>query len=52
LKFKDADPNEPGSFRTIVAKGRVCNGLPGAIIITNLNEISSTPVQCNISCSQ
>jgi hypothetical protein len=51
LKFKDADPNEPGSFRTIIAKGRVCNGLPGALVVTNPNESPSTPVQCNRTCS-
>jgi hypothetical protein len=52
LKIKNADPNEPGSFLTIVARGRVCNGLPGAIIITNPNELPSLAVQCNVSCSQ
>jgi hypothetical protein len=51
LKFKDADPNEPGAFRTIIAKGRACNGLPGVLLITNINERPSLPFQCNQSCS-
>jgi hypothetical protein len=51
MKFKNAEPNEPGAFRTVVAKGRVCDGLPGALVITNPGESPSTPVQCNVSCT-
>jgi hypothetical protein len=50
LKIKSADPSEPGFFRTIIAKGRFCLGLPGALVVTNPDEIPSTPVQCNVSC--
>jgi hypothetical protein len=52
LKFKNADPGDPGAFRIIIAKGRVCNGLPGVVIITNLSEISSPPFFCNAMCPQ
>jgi hypothetical protein len=52
LKFRDADPNDPGSFRTLIAKGRVCNGLPGIILVTNINERASLPFQCHQSCPQ
>jgi hypothetical protein len=52
LKFKDADLDEPGFFRTIIAKGRICNtnALPGPIVITNPNEIPGIAFQCNTSC--
>jgi hypothetical protein len=51
LKFKDADPDEPGAFRTIIAKGRACNGLPGILLVTNPGERPNLPFQCNQSCS-
>lgn len=52
LKFKNADPGDPGAFRTIIAKGRICNGLPGATIIINPNEPPSIAFFCNQICSQ
>ncbi len=51
LKFKDGDISNPAFFRTIIAKGRVCNELPGALVVTNINEGPSAAFQCNTSCS-
>jgi hypothetical protein len=50
MKFKDAEPNVSGIFRTIIAKGRVCDALPGAIIVVNPNETPSAPFFCNQRC--
>jgi hypothetical protein len=50
LKFKDADPDEPGFFRTIITRKRICDALPGPIVITNPNEIPGIAFQCNTSC--
>src|SRR6266404_644864 len=49
LKFKGADATD-GSFTQIVAKGRFCDNLPGAIVITNPNGTSSAPVVCGERC--
>ncbi|MBI3653539.1 MAG: hypothetical protein HY231_21115 [Acidobacteria bacterium] len=50
LKFKHADADHPGFFRTIVVKGRVCASLPGTVIVHNPGENSSPPFACNLSC--
>ncbi|MEW6127445.1 MAG: hypothetical protein AB1757_10450 [Acidobacteriota bacterium] len=50
LKFKDPD-TVVGGFSTIIAKGRMCNGLPGAIVIVNPGETPSQPFFCNQSCN-
>lgn len=49
LKFKGADATD-GSFTQIVAKGRFCDNLPGAIVITNSNGTSSAPMVCGERC--
>lgn len=49
LKFKGADASD-GSFTQIVAKGRFCDNLPGAIVITNSNGTSSAAVICGERC--
>jgi hypothetical protein len=48
LKFKGADPD--GTFTSVVAKGKFCNGLPGEIVITNPDGTSSAPVFCGARC--
>jgi len=49
LKFKGADATD-GSFTQIVAKGKFCDGLPGAIVITNPDGTSSAPAVCGERC--
>lgn len=49
LKFKGADATD-GAFTQIVAKGRFCDNLPGAIVITNADGFSSAPVVCGERC--
>jgi hypothetical protein len=49
LKFKGADASD-GTFTQIVAKGKFCDGLPGAIVITNPDGASSSPLQCGERC--
>lgn len=49
LKFKGVDATD-GAFTQIVAKGRFCDNLPGAIVITNANGTSSAPVVCGERC--
>lgn len=51
MKFKEADPLEPNTFQTIIAKGRFCDGLPGVILVANPGELSSQPFQCNMRCA-
>lgn len=49
LKFKGVDATD-GAFTQIVAKGRFCDNLPGAIVITNADGFSSAPVVCSERC--
>ena len=49
LRFKGADATD-GSFTQIVAKGKFCDGLPGAIVITNPDGTSSAPMVCGERC--
>jgi hypothetical protein len=49
VKFKQPDPT--GTFyEKVIAKGRVCRGLPGAIIIRNPGEQVARAFQCNDVC--
>ena len=50
LKFKNSDVRRPGFFTTIVAKGRVCKGLPGIIVISDPFQGTGTPFACDRSC--
>ena len=49
LKFKDpiADSNR---FSRIIAKGRICNNLPGDIAYTDVNGKASLPLFCSQRC--
>ncbi|MEK6321084.1 MAG: hypothetical protein AABN33_05315 [Acidobacteriota bacterium] len=49
LKFKGFDPTS-NSFNRIVAKGRLCDGLPGPIIYTAANGQDSFVFLCAASC--
>ena len=49
LKFKGADATD-GTFTQLVAKGRFCGSLPGAIVITNPDGTSSAPMMCGERC--
>jgi hypothetical protein len=35
VKPKEPDPSFPGGFLRLTQKGRICNGLPGIIVVTN-----------------
>ncbi|MEW6207373.1 MAG: hypothetical protein AB1631_03335 [Acidobacteriota bacterium] len=49
VKFKQ--PDQTGTFYAkVIAKGRVCRGLPGAIIIRNPGEQIARAFQCNEVC--
>ncbi len=51
LTFKDPIPVEPDSFQIVVAKGsKLCNGLPGGIVITNAGGFPSPTFSCNERC--
>jgi hypothetical protein len=45
LKFKDFNAAS-NSFNRIVAKGRICNNLPGSIVVANPGERPSQPFRC------
>ncbi|HYP27981.1 MAG TPA: hypothetical protein VE262_14795 [Blastocatellia bacterium] len=45
LKLKDRQPGTDFFF-AVVAKGRVCRGLPGDIVVTFPNGRTSTPFRC------
>jgi hypothetical protein len=50
LKFKDPVAGT-NTFTRIVAKGRLCKGLPGAIVYQGPISRSSPPFSCNARCS-
>ncbi len=51
-KVKFRQPEQTGnSFAKVIAKGNVCNGLPGTIIIRNPGETCFRAFQCNATCS-
>jgi hypothetical protein len=49
LKFKDQTASSV-TFSRIVAKGRFCRGLPGAVVYTDANGRSSAPFTCSARC--
>lgn len=50
VKFKQ--PDQTGAFfAKVIVKGRVCSGLPGAIMIGNPGEPCFKVIQCNATCS-
>jgi len=49
LKFKDPDPTS-NSFRRMIAKGRVCDGLPGPIVHRSVSGQAAVTFQCAESC--
>jgi hypothetical protein len=50
LKFKDP-VSGTNTFTRIVAKGRICKGLPGAILYQGPSSRPSPPFTCNERCS-
>ncbi len=48
LKFKESLGE--GRFAKIVAKGKVCENLPGAIVVTRPNSRPGVPYACNRQC--
>jgi hypothetical protein len=48
IKFKDEV--SPGVFTRLVVKKKFCQGLPGAIVITNPGAQPSAPLLCSSSC--
>jgi len=52
LKFKNADASRPGFFTTIVAKGKVCNGLAGIIVVFDPTMGAGLPFACGKSCPE
>ncbi|MEK6300929.1 MAG: hypothetical protein AABO41_09430 [Acidobacteriota bacterium] len=50
LKFKNADTLDPTFFRTIEAKGKVCKGLPGIVVVVDPSRFAASPFLCNASC--
>ena len=49
LRFKDPDPTS-NSFRRMIAKGRVCDGLPGPIVYRSVSGQATVTFQCAESC--
>lgn len=49
VKFKDIESGS-NAFSRIVAKKKICNGLPGAIIYTNADGSASVPFFCAAQC--
>jgi hypothetical protein len=49
LKFRNAETT-PNTFQRVIAKGRVCGALPGAIRITNPGASASAAFQCDQRC--
>lgn len=49
LKFKDPDPTS-NSFRRMIAKGRVCDGLPGLIVYRSVSGQAAVTFQCAATC--
>jgi hypothetical protein len=48
LKFKD--PIGAGRFARIVAKGKLCQNLPGPIVVTRPDGRALTPFACSQQC--
>jgi len=43
VKPREPDPSFPGGFLRITLKGRICNGLPGSIVVTNPPSVPGGP---------
>lgn len=50
VKFKDLDPAS-GRYQTVTARGRVCSGLPGLIVVKGPDGTLYRPFQCGLSCN-
>jgi len=48
IKFRDADPD--GGFTRVIVKKKFCDSLPGAIVVTNPDGSSSSPLVCLERC--
>ena len=48
-KLKSFDP-DTNTFSKMVLKGRICENLPGAIVYTRPDGVSSQPFQCSARC--
>jgi hypothetical protein len=51
IKFKDPDPSNSQAFGRVILKGKVCKGLPGAIVIVQPDGSQMPPFFCGLSCS-
>jgi hypothetical protein len=49
VKFQNLD-TQTNSFTRLKLIGRICNGLPGQIVVTNPGQAASQPFQCNENC--
>jgi hypothetical protein len=49
LKFRSPE-STPNTFQRVIAKGKVCGSLPGAIVITNPQARPSASFQCDRRC--
>jgi hypothetical protein len=43
VKAREPDPSFPGGFLRITLKGRICDGLPGSIVVTNPPSVPGGP---------
>jgi hypothetical protein len=50
VKFRNESPAASGKYTTLILKG-VCGGLPGPIVVTNVNSTASVPYSCTAACS-
>lgn len=51
MKFKDPVPDtNPPRYRRVILKGRICQGLPGIIVVTTPDRVHS-PFMCSEVCS-
>ncbi|MFP5264867.1 MAG: hypothetical protein ACLGJB_23505 [Blastocatellia bacterium] len=51
IKFKDPDPSNPQTFRRVTLKGKVCQALPGAIIVASPDGSAARTFICSARCS-
>jgi hypothetical protein len=49
VKFLDLD-TQTNAFTRLRASGKICQGLPGQIVVTNPGVAASSPFQCNENC--
>jgi len=52
LKFKEPDASNPNLYHTVAVKGKMCAGLPGAIVITDTDGKTTEAFSCNLTCPQ